>query len=250
MGDESSKVRWVSVFIDLPSELVDADAAFWTSVTGSVMGRPTGDRKEFLPLDPARGDPCLWLQRTQAGPVGCHPDLYVEDVVATADRAVGLGAVRLTDDDGLVVLRSPGGLPFCLVRHRGQSLPPDASGTPGSRCAVDQVCLDIPADRYDPECDFWSSLTGWTRSRGEVQDEFNRLVRPAGIPYAFLLQRLDDPQQAVTAHLDLACEDREAVTALHVGWGAEVVRRTPGWTVMRDPAGVTYCNTGRRPREV
>jgi len=75
-------------------------------------------------------------------------------------------------------------------------------------------------------------------------------VRPAGIPYAFLLQRLDDDQPAVTAHLDLACEDRDAVAARHEEWGAEVVRRTHGWTVMRDPAGMTYCNTGRRPGAV
>ncbi len=65
-----------------------------------------------------------------------------------------------------------------------------------------------------------------------------------------LLQRLDDEQPAVSAHLDLSCEDRDAVSAWHASLGAEVVERTDGWTVMRDPVGLTYCNTGRRPGEV
>jgi hypothetical protein len=243
-------VHWVSVFLDVTPDLVDVDAAFWTSVTGSVVGAPVGDQDEFWPLVPSAGDPCLWLQRTREGPVGCHPDLYVDDVTAAADRAVGLGATRLSVSDGLVVLRSPGRLPFCLVTHRGQSVRPAPVGPAGARAVVDQVCVDIPADRYETECDFWSALTGWPRSRGAVDDEFNRLERPAGIPYAFLLQRLDDAQPTVTAHLDLACEDRDAVASRHRSWGAELVRRTPDWTVLRDPAGVTYCATVRPPGAV
>ena len=253
MSQSSHPVQWVSVFVDVPADLVDVDAAFWTSVTASVVGEPAGDHDEFLPLEPAAGDPCLWLQRTQddaGGPVGVHPDLYVEDVDAAAERAVALGASRVTASDGLVVLRSPGQLPFCLVTHRDQSVRPEPVGPEGARAVVDQVCLDIPADRYDAECDFWSELTGWPRSRGEVDDEFNRLVRPSHLPYAVLLQRLDDDQPTVTAHLDLACEDRDAVAAQHVSWGAELVRRTPGWTVLRDPAGMTYCATGRAPGAV
>lgn len=246
----SGPVRWVSVFVDVTPDLFDASAAFWARVTGSTLGEPTGDDGEFVPLERSPGDPCLWLQRTQEGLVGCHPDLYVDDLPATADRAVSLGGTRVSASDGLVVLRSPGLLPFCLVAHRGQSVRPEPVGPPGSRCVVDQVCLDIPADRYDDECRFWSSLTGWTHSTGEVDDEFTRLARPAGIPYAFLLQRLDDDQPTVTAHLDLACEDRDAAVARHQAWGAGPVRRTPHWTVLRDPAGVTHCTTVRRPGAV
>ena len=246
----SDPVLWMSVFLDVTPDRFEACAAFWARVTGSVVGVPVGDEHEFWPLDPVAGDPCLWLQQTREGPVGCHPDLYVVDVASAADRAVSLGATRLTDRDGLVVLRSPGLLPFCLVRHEGQSVRPEPVGPVGARAVVDQVCLDIPADRYDAECDFWAALTGWARSRGEVDDEFNRLVRPSGIPYAVLLQRLDDDQPTVTAHLNLACEDRDAVAALHHTWGAEVVSRKPSWTVVRDPVGITYCVTIRAPGAV
>jgi hypothetical protein len=62
-----------------------------------------------------------------------------------------------------------------------------------------------------------------------------------------LLQRLDDEQEAVTAHLDWSASDPEAEVAAHVAAGAEVQRRFQGWTVLRDPAGLPYCITHRRP---
>ena len=71
-------------------------------------------------------------------------------------------------------------------------------------------------------------------------------MRPPELPLAFLLQRLGDEQPTATAHLDLSCDDRDAETARQQALGADVVRRTHGWTVMRDPAGRRYCNTGRR----
>jgi hypothetical protein len=244
-----SPVHWVSAFIDAPPDRFDVSAAFWATVTDSRAGRAVGDRDEFVPLEAPHGDPCLWLQRTDDGPVGCHPDLYVKDVDAVAAKAVELGATRLSVTDGLVVLTSPGLLPFCLVTYRGQSVRPEPVGPSGTRSVVDQICLDIPPDRIEGECDFWSGLTGWPRWR-ESHDEFDRLARPPGIPYAFLLQRLDEEQPAVRAHLDLACDDRDAVTAQHEAQGADVVRRTAGWTVMRDPAGMVYCATTRAPGEV
>jgi hypothetical protein len=244
-------VRWVSAFIDVPPERFDSAASFWASVTGSVTGEPVGDQGEFVPLDPPSGQPCLWLQRKEEGPVSCHPDLYVDGDAGVADvagRAVGLGATRLSSTEGLVVMRSPGGLPFCLVTHRDQVERPEPVGPPGARSVVDQICIDIPAGRFEEEGAFWSALTGWQRT--DESREFDRLARPSHMPYAFLLQRLDDDPPAVTAHLDLACEDRDTVTAQHQTIGAEVVRRTTGWTVMRDPAGLVYCNTDRLPGAV
>jgi hypothetical protein len=51
----------------------------------------------------------------------------------------------------------------------------------------------------------------------------------------------------VTAHLDWSASDPEAEVAAHVAAGAEVQRRFQGWTVLRDPAGLPYCITHRRP---
>jgi hypothetical protein len=247
----ATTVRWVSAFLDTPADLLEDTSSFWCAVTGSTMGQPVGDEAEYLPLVPDDGgDPCLWLQRLQDGPLGLHPDLYVEDVTAASRRAVDLGATVTRQVDGLIVLTSPGDLPFCLVRHRGQSARPQPVGPPGERSILDQICLDIPPGRYDAECDFWAALTGWELYDDGSEDEFRRLRRPEGIPYAFLLQRLDEEQPATTAHLDLAMDDRDSEIARHRALGAEVVRATEWWTVMQDPAGRIYCNTGKQPGAV
>src|SRR3954447_12896107 len=77
-------VQWVSVFLDVPVELVDATVGYWSAVTGSWLGEAVGDHGEFLPLQPSPGDPCLWVQRIETGRVATHPDLYVADVEAVA----------------------------------------------------------------------------------------------------------------------------------------------------------------------
>lgn len=69
---------------------------------------------------------------------------------------------------------------------------------------------------------------------------------PAGLPVRLLLQRLDDERPA-SAHLDLACADITAVRSRHEELGAVLVREGAHWTVLRDPAGGTYCLTGRDP---
>ena len=241
-------IRWMSLFLDAPPELLPTTSTFWTQVSATTPGQPIGAHDEFVPLEPD-GDPCLWLQRLDDGPVACHPDLYVEDVAAAARDARDLGATVLSEQDGLIVLRSPGGLGFCLVRWRGQDRRPAPVGPPGRRSHVDQLCLDIPPGRYDEECAFWAATTGFERY-DEGADEFERLRRPEGAPYALLLQRLDDERERVGAHIDLSADDREAETKRHQALGATVLRRTEGWTVMRDPAGMTYCITRRRPFDV
>jgi hypothetical protein len=241
-------VQWLSIFIDVPAASLDAAVAFWTTVTGAEVGDAVGDDAEFLPLRAPVGDPCVWLQRTRDDTRAFHPDLYVENVDEHAARAGSLGATVLSRQDGLVVLRSPGGLPFCLVRWRGQDDRPGPVGP--SQGLVDQLCLDIPPGRYDAECRFWTDLTGWELDDADPHDEFRRLRRPAQVPHAFLLQRLDDEQPSVTAHVDLSAVDREGETDRHVHAGAQVVERTRYWTVMRDPVGLTYCITARRPGDV
>jgi hypothetical protein len=245
-------VHWVSVFLDVSPAFLEPASAFWTAVTGTRPGPVVGSHGEFVPLEQQPGQGSLWLQRTDDGPVSCHVDLYVEDVEAEVRRATDLGAqrVRRLEELDVVVLSSPGGMPFCLVRHRGQSARMAPVGPEGARSLLDQVCLDIPPSRYDAECRFWADLTGWPLTDSDAHDEFRRLTRPPEVSFAFLLQRLDDHADQVTAHLDLSCEDRDAESARHAVLGASVVRRTDGWTVMRDPVGLTYCNTAKKPGAV
>ncbi len=174
----------------------------------------------------------------------------MEDLAAACETAVGLGGGVVANcggDADLVVLRSPGGLAFCLTPSGSEQLrPAPVRGASGRRSLVDQVCLDIEAERFDDELAFWSALTGWPTQAGRLT-EFAFLQRPPATPLRLLFQRLGSPPptRRVSAHLDLACEDRDAEERVHRGLGATVLRRTPFWTTLADPAGRPYCLTRR-----
>lgn len=230
--------------MDSPS--VGAES-FWLAVTGSALSERRGGGT-FATLVPAVGDACLRVQLigSSEGPKA-HVDLHVVDVAAAAGEAEGLGARRVFAEPGLVVLRSPAGVPFCLVEWEGEAVLPEPVRWPGGqRSVVDQLCLDLPADVHDGEFRFWAALTGWERLESDLA-EFTVLRGGPELPLRFLVQRLGDG--AVGVHLDFACDDVDAEVERHVGLGASVVRRVPGdWTTLRDPLGREYCVTGRAPR--
>jgi hypothetical protein len=148
-----------------------------------------------------------------------------------------------------VVLRSPGGLAFCLTTSGSERVrPAPVRGASGRRSRIDQLCLDIAAERFEDELAFWSALTGWPTRPGRLA-EFAFLQRPPAMPLRLLFQRLGSPPPTgrASAHLDLACEDRDAEERVHRGLGATVLRRTPFWTTLADPAGRPYCLTRRDP---
>ncbi len=236
-------IRWVTAFLDLPAASYDEAVRFWSTATGTSASSRRGEHDEFVTLLPQHGDAWLRVQRVDDGPGGVHLDLHVEDVTPFAWRAVSLGATEVMREDGLVVLRSPGGLPFCVVDWGGETTRADPQ--PG---VVDQVCLDIPPAHLEGEVAFWSDLTGWELRHGAAT-EFFVLRRPAGQPIRLLLQRLDDdPGTGVTAHLDLAAGDeRDEVAQRHVALGARLLRERRSWLTLRDPAGHEYCVTGRDP---
>lgn len=245
-------VRWLTAFIDRPAVDHQVAARFWSAVTGTTPSPARGDAGQFATLVPAGGDAHLRLQRIADGPGGCHLDVHVDDGDAAAARAVAAGATVVDRLDDVTVLRSPAGLPWCLVGHQGEHvrtapvpLTPPAGGP---RTLVDQLCIDVPAAGYEAECAFWAALTGWDHHR-TGREELSYLVRPEGMPLRLLLQRLgpDDGRTVASAHLDLACDDVDAAVAAHVALGAEVVRRHPAWTAMADPSGYPYCLTSRDP---
>jgi catechol 2,3-dioxygenase-like lactoylglutathione lyase family enzyme len=242
----ATHVRWVWIFIDRPRSVFGAAARFWAGASGTLLSPRRGEHGEFATLVPARGDAYLKLQGVLEGG-GAHLDFEVADLAAAADEALALGArVLLRERDGLTVLASPAGQPFCLTRWHGQSQWPPAVAVPGgARTRVDQVCLDLAPDAFTSESAFWSSFTGWDlRSAGS--SEFVRLATPAHLPVRILIQRRDEPGQAA-AHPDVACSDVAAVRAWHERLGARYVRQGRGWTVMRDPTGGLYCLTPRSP---
>ena len=240
-------VRWVTAFLDTAEEAAEEAESFWSRVTGYLVSPRRGDRQEFATLLPPSGDAHLKLQRVvQSAPGGLHVDLHTDDVRGLAAHAESLGATASYLDLGYVVCGSPGGMTFCLVGHPGAERAGPATW-PGGRSIADQVCLDIPPRAWDDECAFWQALTGWELTDEDPTDEFRRLTRPDGMSMQFLLQRLDDEQEVVTGHLDLASDDADAEVRRHVVLGARETYRGRGWVAMADPTGRAYCVTRRKP---
>ena len=242
------QIRWMTAFLDLPLEVADNGVEYWRQVTATTPSAWRGDH-QFVTLRPRDGDAYLRVQATRLGAPGCHLDLHVADVAAAGEAAEGRGARIVFTEPGLVVLRSPDGLPFCFVDHDGEARRPAPVRWPsGHHSLLDQLCLDIPPARYEVECAFWAGLTGWQAKSGS-RPEFRYLVRPSGMPLRLLLQRLDDAPlgASTTAHVDLASDDVAAEVSRHEALGATVVRRTEGWVTLRDPAGLEYCVTRRDP---
>ncbi|MFJ2238639.1 VOC family protein [Streptomyces sp. NPDC087859] len=237
-------IRWTYAFVDRRIELLDRAQEFWTAVTDTRLSAPRGSRGEFVTLLPDGADACVKVQGVDGGDGGAHLDFCVDadDLPEFVRSALRLGATMAAEHDGWAVLRSPAGQLFCAVPWHGESVRPPV--VRGSR--LDQVCLDVAPSLHDAEVAFWSALLPDWESRPGSLPEFHVLAPPPGLPVRILLQRLGE-ERAGSAHLDLACADIEATRVRHEELGAATVAHGKHWTVMRDPAGGTYCLTGRDP---
>jgi hypothetical protein len=246
-------VRWLTAFLDCPSEHLHPTIEFWRGVTGFALSPWRGEGEQFATLVPPTGDAYLRVQDVHASPARVHLDLHVDDPPALAAHGLALGAVDVTQKDwaegDVPSLRSPAGIVWCAVEHVGESRLPDAAAWPSGRSQIDQVCLDIPPSKYAVEVAFWRELTGWTWTDADAS-EFQRLDGPHGSAGAMriLLQRLDDEAPGASAHLDLACDDRRAEARRHRELGARHLYDGRGWITLADPTGRRYCITGREPR--
>ena len=230
--------------LDVPVDRFEPECRFWEAVTATKGSpRPEG---ESTTLVPDAGDAYLRMQPTITGPGRCHLEIHT-DAPALAETAVDLGGRIERQAAGAIVARSPAGLHFCVVAWHGEKRRPSPEvWAEGQRSLVDQLCIDIPPDAFDDECDFWAELTGWEHRAGGPG--FRYLPRPAGMPLRLLLQRLDDPRvTSARSHLDLACSDVAAECQRHEALGATVAYEGRVWTTLHDPAGIVYCITRRDP---
>jgi hypothetical protein len=229
---------WLSAFLDFSADVHEAGSAFWSEVTGYAVSPTRGEHDEFTTLVPPDGDDYLRIQRTGANGPSVHIDVHATQVPD--------GATVLADHGDYLTCTSPGGMVFCLVGHPRAQVPSPRQRD-GRRTRLDQVCLDVPPSRYADELAFWERLTGWVRRDPPAGSPFGRLTPPYASALQLLVQRLDDEQPAVTAHLDWATTDREAEVAAHEAAGATRGPAYDWWTVMTDPAGLIYCVTRREP---
>lgn len=232
------------LFIDSPAATAAETWRFWAAVTGSTLAPTRGENDQFTTLLPATGRPWVKLQAIGDANSRTHLDLAVADPAAAAAAAADLGAALVTVVyDDVHVMTTPAGYTFCFTptdsssgRSREATTATTATGT-----RIGQLCLDVPADRFDAEVDFWHRLTGWAV---RTSDEFSGLAVPDWFPFWILFQRLggDDERTATTGHPDVIIEGKRAdVVDANVSLGATVVGEADGWTVMNDPSGLAYC---------
>ena len=229
---------WIQVFLDIPATDVEPAVEFWSAVTGWSSSERRGEDGQFLTLLPAAGSAYVKVQAVD-GAAGIHLDLDSVDRPAAVARAAGLGATHAWTYQDVEVMRSPGGFTFCHTLVEGTpALVRDGS------TVLDQVCLDVPSAHWDEEVAFWAALTGREPQVGALPT-FVRLVEDGRL--RLLLQRLDEPDGPVRAHLDLATAHRAADTDRHVALGAVVRGVHDFWTVLTAPGGQVYCLTDRDP---
>lgn len=241
------EVSWLSAFIDYRADSYDPGISYWSAVTGFRVSAPRGETGEFVSLLPPEGDNYLRIQRRAEGETRIHLDLSVPDPRVAADRAIAWGATLVADHGTHIVLSSPGGLVVCFVSHGGSLRPTPETWQTGHRSAVYQVCVDIPADTYDVESNFWANVMDANIEVLPARPEFSWLRGRQQFALDVLLQRLDRATGPVTAHLDLGTNDRAAEVTRHLSLRAEQLVSEQFWATMQDPAGLVYCITDRDP---
>ncbi len=238
-------VSWMHAFVDVPQHSVDTAQTFWAAVTGWAPSAAWDAHPEFVSLEPSDGTAYVHVQSIDGAP-RVHLDLFGDPVRDTA-RLAGLGAVPGHRADWWQVLTSPGGLPFCVCEQMRPHRRPDAVTWPdGHRSRLVQLCVDVPADRYETEWAFWAAATGWAEEPVGAP-EFRRLVHREQSPMQLLVQRLGDHEGTARAHLDLGTDDIGAEVARVQALGAQVLSSSDGLTVLRDPVGLPFCVTGNEP---
>ena len=153
-------MRWLYVSFDVPDEAAEPPSRFWPAVLGWQLGEPWQGHPEFRSLRPPLAT-CTPTSSASRVRLALHFDLGVDDVAAAAARLVALGATQVADFDIWRVMRSPGGLAFCLVPGGGESVPAPSVWPNGHRSRLVQLCIDSPADLHDAEVAFWRAATGW-----------------------------------------------------------------------------------------
>jgi hypothetical protein len=97
--------------------------------------------------------------------------------------------------------------------------------------------IDVPAEVFEEETNFWSGVIGTPPDIDEDSPEYAGFGQV--IPGLQLMtQRVGAPARV---HLDVETDDVEAEVRRLESLGATRVQKVRSWWVMRDPAGLLFC---------
>jgi hypothetical protein len=102
---------------------------------------------------------------------------------------------------------------------------------------ISKIVIDVAPDAHEAEVEFWRAATAAPLQRFEKYPEYHGADIDHHI--GLLIQRLDDGDSRI--HLDIHATDAEAEVIRLEALGAQRVRQTNGWWIMRDPAGMLFC---------
>ncbi len=227
------------VAFDAPD--IEKLASFYAELAGWEVSDKDPD---WITLRPGDG-PEIAFQRApdyvapqwpgQEHPQQFHLDLLIDGYQAAAERAVGLGAIRLADGETWITLADPAGHPFDLCQRDGV----------GPAMGLFAVTIDAPD--ASALARFYADLTGM-----EVTYEGAEGALIAGDGKSVMFQQVSeynpprwpDPAYPQQAHLDIAFDDLDAGEARALAIGAS---KLPGgaenFRVFADPAGHPFCLT-------
>ena len=238
---------WLHAVIDVPADQHAAASGFWSEVLGWPAGPAWRGHPELRSFEPPDGTAYVHLQEID-GPARVHVDLESDEPEATVWQAVDLGAELVAQHERWRTLRSPGGLPFCVISTGDRDAPGPVTWPDGHRARMVQVCIDSPRAAHGQEVGFWRALlpnrwadSGAAEFAGKWHDD-------AGSPLQLLFQQLDEPDGPVRAHLDHGTDALAQEVRRLLDLGAEDVGRgRGGWHVLRDPQGMAFCVTANSP---
>lgn len=170
----------------------------------------------------------------QDHPQQVHLDLQIDGYQAAAERAVGLGAVRLGEGPSWVTLADPAGHPFDLCQK-------DGAGP-----AMELFAVTIDAPDASALARFYADLLGM-----EVSYDGTEGALITGYGTSVMFQQVSeytrpqwpDPAHPQQAHLDIIVEDLDAGQARALELGASRLRDGEQFRVFADPAGHPFCLT-------
>jgi hypothetical protein len=186
-------MRWLYVSFDVPGEAAEAAAAVLAGRARLAARRAVGGHR--IRSAPAGRWHVAHVQRVE-GHVAVHFDLGVDDVAAAL--AWSRSAPQVSDFGIWRVMRSPGGLVFCLVPGGGESVPAPSvwpNGPQPARPALHRLARGL----HDAEVAFWRAATGWRYEPSVLAEYGGKLFPPSPAPVRLLFQRLGDDDRDRTA---------------------------------------------------